>query len=69
MNGKQVMKIKINPKYANCYSYRGLLYREQIKLDSDPKLKDELTEKANRDIEEFQRLNREAAAAQQQPPS
>ncbi len=62
--------LKINPKYANCYSYRGLLYREQIKLESDPKLKDELTEKANRDTEEFLRLNREAAAtAAQQPPS
>ena len=62
--------LKINPKYANCYSYRGLLYREQIKIETDPKLKDELTEKANRDIEEFQRLNREAqAAAAAQPAS
>lgn len=61
--------LKIDPKYANCYSYRGLLYREQIKIETDPKLKEELTEKANRDIEEFQKLNREAAAQQQQQPA
>jgi len=62
--------LKINPKYANCYSYRGLLYREQIKIEVDPKLKEELSEKATRDIEEFQRLNREAAAtAATQPAS
>lgn len=57
--------LKINPKYANCYSYRGLLYREQIKIEQDPKLKKELEEKAAKDIEEFQKINRENAAAQQ----
>lgn len=56
--------LKVNPKYANCYSYRGLLYREQIKIEQDPKLKKELEEKAAKDIEEFQKINREAAAQQ-----
>ncbi|MCS6883841.1 MAG: hypothetical protein RMM17_09380 [Acidobacteriota bacterium] len=66
MKGLQYMEesIKINPKYANCYSYRALLYREQAKLESDEKVKEQLRQKADADIEEFQRLNREAQAAQ-----
>jgi tetratricopeptide (TPR) repeat protein len=56
--------LKINPKYANCYSYRGLLFREQIKIETDPKSIKEYQEKAAKDIEEFQKLNRDAAAAQ-----
>ena len=66
MKGLQYMEesLKINPKYANSYSYRGLLYREQAKIETDQKVKDELKEKAEKDIEEFQRLNREAQAQQ-----
>jgi hypothetical protein len=66
MKGLQYMEesLKINPKYANSYSYRGLLYREQAKIEIDPKVKAELLEKADKDIEEFQKLNREAQAAQ-----
>lgn len=66
MKGLQNMEesLKINPKYANCYSYRALLYREQAKLESDPKIKEQLRQKAEADIEEFQKLNREAQAAQ-----
>lgn len=64
--GLQFMEesLKINPKYANSYSYRGLLYREQAKLEADPKVKTLLLEKADKDIEEFQKLNREAQAEQ-----
>ena len=64
--GLQFMEesLKINPKYANSYSYRGLLYREQAKLEADPKVKALLLEKADKDIEEFQKLNREAQAEQ-----
>jgi len=66
MKGLQYMEesLKINPKYANSYSYRGLLYREQAKIETDTKVKTDLMEKADRDIEEFQKLNREAQAQQ-----
>ncbi|MEW6730911.1 MAG: hypothetical protein AB1489_06215 [Acidobacteriota bacterium] len=66
MKGLQHMEesLKIDPKYANSYSYRGLLYREQAKIETDVKVKAELAEKADKDIEEFQRLNREAQAQQ-----
>jgi len=62
MRGLQHMEesLKINPKYANCYSYRGLLYREQSKIETDSKAKQDLDDKAAKDVEEFQRLNREA---------
>jgi tetratricopeptide (TPR) repeat protein len=67
MKGLQLMEesLKINPKYANCYSYRGLLYREQSKIEQDQRVKSELDERAIKDIEEFQRLNREAQVQQQ----
>lgn len=66
MKGLQNMEesLKINPKYANCYSYRSLLYREQAKLEEDPEAREELNQKAEKDIEEFQKLNREAQASQ-----
>jgi hypothetical protein len=62
MRGLQHMEesLKINPKYANCFSYRGLLYREQAKIETDSKAKQDLEDKAAKDVEEFQRLNREA---------
>jgi len=61
MRGLQHMEesLKINPKYANCYSYRALLYREQSKNETDKAIKTELEDKASKDIEEFQKLNRE----------
>jgi tetratricopeptide (TPR) repeat protein len=67
MKGLQHMEesLKINPKYANCFSYRSLLYREQVKIETDAKVKSELEDKAGKDIEEFQRLNREAQVQQQ----
>jgi tetratricopeptide (TPR) repeat protein len=67
LRGLQHMEesLKINPKYANCYSYRGLLYREQGKIETDNKVKLELEDKAAKDVEEFQRLNRDAQVQSQ----
>ncbi|MEW6734405.1 MAG: hypothetical protein AB1489_23970, partial [Acidobacteriota bacterium] len=49
--------LKINPKYANSYAYRELLYRELGKVA--PKL---IPSRGQNDLEVFQRLNREAEA-------
>lgn len=58
------LAIGANAKYANAYSYKNLFYREQIKIEADPKKVSELTKMADDATETFQRLNREAAAAQ-----
>lgn len=55
--------LKVNPKYPDCYSYRNLLYLELAKIETDPKSKSELEDKAAKDREEFQRLQREIQAA------
>lgn len=55
--------LKINPKYANCYSYRALLYREQLRTETDPKAREDLEERIRRDTDDFQRLNRETAVS------
>jgi tetratricopeptide (TPR) repeat protein len=61
MKGLQYMEesLKVDPKYADSYSYRGLLYREQKKIESDQKVRDELDQKAEKDLENFQKLRRE----------
>jgi hypothetical protein len=67
MKGLQNMEesLKVNPNYADSYSYRNLLYKEQMKFETDPQIKSELADKAAKDEEEFQRLNRENQAGQQ----
>lgn len=56
--------LKADPNYANAYSYLNLLYREQIKMESDPKKVTDLAKLADEAVEKFQELNRKAADQQ-----
>lgn len=54
--------IAADPKYANAYSYKSLLLKEQVKVTADPQLASKLEKTAQEAVEKFQELNRQAAA-------
>ncbi|MCS7079501.1 MAG: hypothetical protein NZ585_05560 [Chloracidobacterium sp.] len=54
--------IAADPKYANAYSYKSLLLKEQIKATADAQLVSKLEKSAQEATEKFQELNRQAAA-------
>ncbi|MGQ9896877.1 MAG: tetratricopeptide repeat protein [Acidobacteriota bacterium] len=54
--------IAADPRYANAYSYKSLLLKEQAKATSDPQMVNQLERAAQEAIEKFQELNRQAAA-------
>lgn len=54
--------IAADPKYANAYSYKALLLKEQMKATADPQLASKLEKAALEATEKFQELNRQAAA-------
>lgn len=54
--------IAADPKYANAYSYKSLLLKEQLKVTADPQLARKLENSAQEAVEKFQELNRQAAA-------
>ncbi|MFQ3582284.1 MAG: hypothetical protein SNJ67_04975 [Chloracidobacterium sp.] len=54
--------IAADPKYANAYSYKSLLLKEQAKATADAQLVSQLEKDAQLAVEKFQELNREAAA-------
>lgn len=54
--------IAVDPRYANAYSYKSLLLKEQAKATADPKVVNQLEQAAQEAVEKFQELNRQAAA-------
>jgi len=54
--------IATDPKYANAYSYKSLLLKEQAKATADPQAVNQLERAAQEAVEKFQELNRQAAA-------
>ncbi len=54
--------IAADPQYANAYSYKSLLLKEQAKATADPKVVNQLEREAQEAVEKFQELNRQAAA-------
>jgi tetratricopeptide (TPR) repeat protein len=61
--------ISVYPKYTNAYSYRSLLLKEQIKVETDPEKIKTLEKTAQEANEKFQELNRQEAAELQQKES
>jgi tetratricopeptide (TPR) repeat protein len=54
--------IAADPRYANAYSYKSLLLKEQAKATADPQVVNQLERSAQEAVEKFQELNRQAAA-------
>ncbi|OYT70655.1 MAG: hypothetical protein CFK52_10500 [Chloracidobacterium sp. CP2_5A] len=54
--------IAADPQYANAYSYKSLLLKEQAKATVDAQLVAQLEKDAQVAVEKFQELNRQAAA-------
>ncbi len=54
--------IAADPQYANAYSYKSLLLKEQAKATTDAQLVAQLEKDAQIAVEKFQELNRQAAA-------
>ncbi len=54
--------IAADPRYANAYSYKSLLLKEQAKATADLQIVNQLERSAQEAVEKFQELNRQAAA-------
>lgn len=61
--------LKIDPEYANAYSYVALLNREQAKLADKDADKTKFLADYQKNIDKFQELNKKAAATQAAAPA